>query len=80
MGVDRKSRCLEGVGGFTKYQSIGGVAQKKGAWTVCRFKGGVAEKRSDGIFVGGGVDTPIHTMDLVLKRALNALKTEKSCW
>ena len=49
--------------GFTKNQYRGGLP-KRGAWKVCRFKGGLARKRG-GVFEGrggGGVDTPIHNM------------------
>ena len=31
--------------GVTKKQCIGGIAEKGGAWTVCRFKGGLTRKR-----------------------------------
>ena len=37
-----------------------GDCLKKGAWTVCRFQGGLARKR--GVFVRGRVvDTPVYT-------------------
>ena len=37
---------------------------KKGwAWTVCRFKGGVARKGGGCFGRGVGVDTPMHTME-----------------
>ena len=42
--------------GFTKNQYRGGDCLKKGAWTVCQFKGG------GGAVSEGGIDTPIHTM------------------
>ena len=32
------------------------------AWTVCKFKRGLAEKERRGVLEGGGVDTPMHTM------------------
>ena len=32
-----------------------------GAWTVCRFKGGLGKKAGSGVFEGL-VDTPMHTM------------------
>ena len=35
-----------------------GDCLKRGAWTVCRFKGGGAWQER-----GGGGDTPMHTMD-----------------
>ena len=44
-----------------------GDCLKRGAWTVCRFKGGgggLARKR--GVVFLRGVDTPMHTMDQVL--------------
>ena len=34
---------------------------KKGAWTVCRFKGELGKKEGGGLFEEG-VDTPMHTM------------------
>ena len=34
---------------------------KRGAWTVCKFKGGLGKKEGGGVFEGG-VDTPMHTM------------------
>ena len=39
----------------------GGIALKGGggAWTVCKFKGGL-DKKEGGVFEG--VDTPMHTM------------------
>ena len=38
---------------------MGGLP-KRGAWTVCRFKGGLARKR--GVVFLRGVDTPMNTM------------------
>ena len=54
------------MGRFTKKQCIGENCLKRGAWTVCRFKGGGGregawQKRGGGVFEG--VDTPMHTMD-----------------
>ena len=37
-------------GGVTKKQYIGGTCLKKGAWTVCRFKRGLAEKEEGAVF------------------------------
>ena len=37
--------------------SIEGWLLKKGAWTICRFKGRLARW-----YFWGGVDTPMHTM------------------
>ena len=48
-------------GGFMKKQYKGGIAYKKGPWTVCRFKGGRAWQERGGLR-GGGVDTPMHTV------------------
>ena len=39
-GVHGKVRFLGG-GGVTKNQCIGGDCLKRGAWIVCRFKGGL---------------------------------------
>ena len=36
-----------------------------GAWTVYRFKGGAWQERWGWCFWGGGVDTPIHSMDVL---------------
>ena len=36
-------------------------SSKKGAWTVCRFKGGGLDKKEEG-GTFEGVDTPMHTM------------------
>ena len=46
--------------GFTKKQYIGGLS-KKGAWTVCRFKGGGLGKKEGGSVFEGEVDIPMHT-------------------
>ena len=48
-----------GGGGVTEKQYRGGNYLKRGAWTICRFKGGLARKKGAGI-----VDTPMHTMML----------------
>ena len=37
---------------------------KKGAWTVCRFKGWTLQDRGGGVFEGGGGGTPMHTMTM----------------
>ena len=37
-------------GGFTKKQYIWGDCVKRGAWTVCRFKGGAWQKRGGWCF------------------------------
>ena len=50
-------------GGFTKKQYIGANCLKRGAWTVCRFKECLAKKRGGECF-WGGVDTPMHTMEV----------------
>ena len=42
-----------------------GDCLKRGTWTVCQFKVGLAKKRGGGVFEErgrGGVDTPMHTM------------------
>ena len=51
-------------GGFTKNQ------YSRGAWTVCRFKGG-GLTRGGGVFEEG-VDTPMHTIITVKARANKA--------
>ena len=46
-------------GGFTKNQYISVNCLKRGAWPVCRSKGGVTwQKRGGGVFEG--LDTPIN--------------------
>ena len=47
MGIHWKIRFLRGRGGgvFTENQYIGENCLKRGAWSVCRFKGGLAKKR-----------------------------------
>ena len=37
-----------------KNQYRGGNCLKRRAWTVCRFKGGLARKRGGGVFEGEG--------------------------
>ena len=49
--------------GITKNQYRGGLS-KKGAWTVCRFKGGGLGKKERVVILKGGVDIPIHTMKM----------------
>ena len=36
---------------------------KGGPWTVCIFKGGAWQKRGGSVFFGG-VDTPMHSMEI----------------
>ena len=46
-----------------KNQYRGGDCLKRGAWTVCRFKGGFGKKEGGGVFEGERVvDTSMHTM------------------
>ena len=42
----------------------GGYCLKRRTWTVCRFKGGLGKK--EGGFFEGGVDTPMHTIIILL--------------
>ena len=56
-GVHWKIRLL---GGFTKNQYRGGNCLKRGAWTVCRFNGGLGEKEGV-VFLMGGL-TPQCTL------------------
>ena len=39
-----------------------GNCLKKGAWTVCRIKRGLDERKGVVVFEGWGVDTLMHTM------------------
>ena len=47
--------------GFTK-----GDCLKSRALTVCRFKGGGGLGEKEGAFLRWGVDTPMHTMQLIM--------------
>ena len=47
-----------------KNQYRGGHWLKRGTWTVCQFKRGLARKWW---FFEGGVDTPMHTMSNLYK-------------
>ena len=50
-------------GGGSRKFNIERELPKKGAWTVCRFKGGRAwQERGGSDFKEGNVDTPMHTM------------------
>ena len=55
MGVYRKIQFLVGGGGSHKTNTQGGgELPKKGAWSVCRFKGwGTGQKRGSGVFQRG---------------------------
>ena len=59
-GVSLKSQIFKE--GLPKKQNIGGIAERGGTWTVCRFKGGLSEKEGGIVFEGEGVDTPMHAM------------------
>ena len=83
LGVKRGGR-------FTKnHIEEEGLAKGEGAWTVCRFKGGLARKKGVLFWGGGEVDTPMHIShysrtDLVpvtlLVSLLNStLLTDKPC-
>ena len=41
----------------------GGGCLKRGAWTVLRG-GGLSKK--EGLFFGGGFDTPMHTISIII--------------
>ena len=55
------------LGGFTKNQYRGGLLNRA-AWTVYRFKRGLARKRGGGggVFEEEGGDTLMHTMIIVV--------------
>ena len=66
-----KSVCLffflggGGGGGRVHEKSFwgdGGHCLKRGIWEVCRFKRRLGKERSCVFEVGGGVETPMHTM------------------
>ena len=46
-----------------KNQYSEGDCLKRGAWTVCQFKGGLGKKEGVMFLRGGGVDTPMRTMN-----------------
>ena len=50
----------------------GGYCLKRGDWTVCWFKRGLGNKEGDGVSggEGGGVETPMYTIILGLKRKI----------
>ena len=52
IGVHWKIQFLGGGGGVMKNQYRGGSYLKRGAWTICRFKGAWQE-REVGVFDGG---------------------------
>ena len=63
-----KNSTLRGEGGFTKNWYRGGDCLKRGAWTVCIFKGkggGGWQGRGGGVF-DGEVDTLMHNMSVKL--------------
>ena len=61
MGCSLKNLIFSG--GFPKKQYIKGSYPKRGAWTVFRFKGGLAKKREEWCLLKvGGADTLMHTM------------------
>ena len=65
--------CAFGGGEDSRKTDIeGGIAWKGGAWTVCKFEGGLGKKEGGGVFEGGGggVDIPMHAMFCVLGRQL----------
>ena len=66
-------------GEFTKNWYKEQDCLKRGAWTVCRFKGGGLGKKDEGGVFEGGVDTPMHSMSLV-KATLIYLKSVGSKW
>ena len=46
--------------GVTKKPTVSWL--KRGAWTFCRFKGGLGKKERGVLLKGEGVDTPMRTM------------------
>ena len=65
---------LLGEGEGSPKTNVKGELPKRGAWTVCRFKGKLGKKMGVGVV---GVDTPTHTM----WRLSSILKTSnKSVW
>ena len=71
MGVHWKIQFLEGVHKKPIYWGgncliRGGGAGGGGAWTVCRFKGGLAKKEGGGVFEGGLIP-PMYTMKIFIE-------------
>ena len=66
-----------GGGGVTKIQYRGGNCLKRGAWKVCRFKGGLGKKVGGCVFKGGTVDTPVHTMAFEIHSFLDLHQQKK---
>ena len=52
-------------GRVTKNQYIAGISLKGGLGQFPNLKGGLAKKRGGSVFEREGVDSPMHTMDLV---------------
>ena len=52
-GFPEKSFFLMGGGGIHKKPICRGNCLKRGAWAVCRFKGGLGKKEEGGFFEGG---------------------------
>ena len=48
----------------------GGDYLKRGAWTVCRFKGELGKKEGV-VFLRGEVDTPMHTMIIFAEKCFS---------
>ena len=56
-----KDEQIQYYSGFTEKEGVYEKSIYRGAWTGCRFKRGLGEKESGGVFEGN-VDTPMHTM------------------
>ena len=62
-----KDEQIQYYSGFTEKEGVyeksiyRGDYIRRGAWTGCRFKRGLGEKESGGVFEGN-VDTPMHTV------------------
>ena len=59
LGVHRKIQVL---GGGHKKPIYREHCLKRGPWKTCRFTGGLGKKEGV-VFLKGGVDTPMHTME-----------------
>ena len=73
MGLRMKNFDILGVhwkiwllGGWSSQKTNieGGLPEKGGAWTVCKFKGGLGKKEGDGVFEGGGWYPDAHYAEL----------------
>ena len=66
LGVHWKIRLVEGGGGSRKADIVGGYPKKRGLDSLPIKEGGSWQERGECCF-WGGVDTPVHTMILLIE-------------